>query len=290
MRSVLLINLLGFIPQAQAKDFMDRLTVVPIVDRLLDRTVKVPLVRQTDVDSTTFGKPQHLSVPLRSSPHFAAPPRPASPLPAQIPFTGRPRPLPNMVIDRLGHSEDFKHRSSVHPLVTVSAATSAATAQTEAESATAASGADLEAIYGMPPVTPKYGQVEEIHSEEEFDNILQQSSGLVVLEVVSKWCRTCKSFAQTYQRMAIDYYGKASFLKVVWNENESTNGLTMTRLESKRVPSFFVFLDGKLVAKTTGGKEDALRSLLDECIRSRGLLRGWLLRGTPEKQPAQVQP
>lgn len=279
MRSITLIIVLAFLAQGQC--FMDKL-VDKLVDKLLDRALKVSPIQQVDVDETALGKLSHLPVPLQSSPHFAT-----SRLPAPLPLTGQPRsspnivarstsqlqaplplplavrhrPFPNNIARGMGSLEDFKQRSSAHRLATAPGAIPAARSAAVAESPTAAVEA-LEAT-GM---NPKHGQVEEIHSEEDFDNFLQQSSGLVVIEAVSTWCRACKAFARKYARMAQDYSGKASFLKVVLNENASTNKLGMERLGVKATPSFFVFLDGRLVGEATGVNERELRSTLDDCL------------------------
>jgi hypothetical protein len=300
MRSIAPVALVAFVAQVHAKNVnqasnmhgfmvntvqdsdstsdssMDKM-VKKLVLKLLDRTLEVSHVHQTDVDNTTFGKPRHPSVPRGSSPYFAT-----SRLPSTFPMTG-PRPVPNLIARRVHYLEDSKLKSLVHRPVTVSAATSETVLQTEAESdaesASAVTGEDLEAIYGLPPLIPKYGEVTQIKSEEDFDNILQQSSGLVLLEVVMRLCRACKKFEPTYQRMAMDYYGKVIFLKVLYNENESTFRLTKSRLKLKETPSFFVFRDGQLLTNTTGANRTLLCSTLDECI----------IHGTPKEQPSQVQ-
>merc|ERR1719171_1864272 len=106
--------------------------------------------------------------------------------------------------------------------------------------------------------TPRPGEVEEVHSAEELDSILQQSSGLVLLEVVSTWCHMCRSFAPKYKRMAAEYTGKVRFLKVTGNENASTNTLVMERLKVRETPAFYFFQDGEVVSQQKGGKAEEL--------------------------------
>lgn len=303
--SVQLITLLAFVAEADPKQLPTSLNshaqdsrgngqdsthklVDKLVDKLLDRALKASPVHRTEVDNTMLEKHGHLAVPLQSSPHFITSRLPTLlPLapPPSLPLAGRPQPFPNNIAYRLSHLEDFGQKSSAHQLVAALAATSAAVAEAEEESTNAAVKS-LEAIYGQPPVIRKYGHVEEIHSEEQWDYLLQQSSGLIVLEAVSTRCRACRAFAGKYQRMAVDYQGKVQFLKLVLDENASTHKLGMHRLGVKFTPSFFVFLDGKLMGEESAlrgrgnltSKESALRSTLDDCILSR----------TPKQEPSQV--
>eukprot|EP00746_Dinoflagellata_sp_MGD_P076611 gnl/MRDRNA2_/MRDRNA2_30834_c0_seq2.p1 gnl/MRDRNA2_/MRDRNA2_30834_c0~~gnl/MRDRNA2_/MRDRNA2_30834_c0_seq2.p1 ORF type:complete len:317 (+),score=51.98 gnl/MRDRNA2_/MRDRNA2_30834_c0_seq2:46-996(+) len=298
MHGTMLINLIGLLAQVHTKDLlanqrsntqlkmdwseassvdmvqdsvgnahgsMDML-VNKMVWKLLGRTLKVTHIHQTNVEKTTLGKPGRVAVPLQSSPRCAT-----SHLSASL--ERQTRPLPNLIARR-AHSEEKKEKSSVHRLAPVLAAMSPAPAEPVMESANALAGADLEAVYASAPAIPKHGHIHQIHSEEEFDGILEKSSGVVVLEVDSRYCRACRYLARTVQRIAYDYYGKASFLKVTWDENESTRKLAVTRLQVKRTPSFFVFLNGELMAITKpqprDALDDALRSTLDECVLPQG--------------------
>eukprot|EP00746_Dinoflagellata_sp_MGD_P076610 gnl/MRDRNA2_/MRDRNA2_30834_c0_seq1.p1 gnl/MRDRNA2_/MRDRNA2_30834_c0~~gnl/MRDRNA2_/MRDRNA2_30834_c0_seq1.p1 ORF type:complete len:286 (+),score=42.52 gnl/MRDRNA2_/MRDRNA2_30834_c0_seq1:46-903(+) len=269
MHGTMLINLIGLLAQVHTKDLlanqrsntqlkmdwseassvdmvqdsvgnahgsMDML-VNKMMQKMFERTYKAPLMHQTDVDKATLGKPGHIAVPHQSS-HLLA----THHLPAV-----QPRLLPNFIARRAGHSAGIKQKSSVHWPAPVSAAT-----------------LHLEAAHACPPVIPKYGHIQEIHSEEELNHILQETSGLVMLEVGARFCRACRTFACTYQQIAKDHNGQASFLKVAWDENKSTHNLAVKRLEVKKAPSFFVFLDGNLVSVTKAQPRDAL----EEALRS----------------------
>jgi len=112
---------------------------------------------------------------------------------------------------------------------------------------------------GATKTTSENGRVDEVHSEEEFDSVLQHSSELVVVQFSAQWCGPCKLFAPIYERMAAEYSGRARFLKVDAKENESTNNLAK-RFQVKGIPAFYFIRDGKVLATETGVKaEDPLR-------------------------------
>jgi thiol-disulfide isomerase/thioredoxin len=121
--------------------------------------------------------------------------------------------------------------------------------------------AELSDAAIKPAAATKTGPVEEVHSEEELDNWLNQAPGLVVLEVVASWCRVCKNFTPKYKRLAGEY-DHVKFLKVVGNENDSTRSLAVQRFQIKKTPSFIFLRDGEVVATQQGGNMDKLHSIL----------------------------
>eukprot|EP00746_Dinoflagellata_sp_MGD_P153840 gnl/MRDRNA2_/MRDRNA2_84486_c0_seq1.p1 gnl/MRDRNA2_/MRDRNA2_84486_c0~~gnl/MRDRNA2_/MRDRNA2_84486_c0_seq1.p1 ORF type:complete len:250 (+),score=33.96 gnl/MRDRNA2_/MRDRNA2_84486_c0_seq1:2-751(+) len=216
-----------------------------MLQRLIDWTYTVPPMHQTDLDQATLGKCGHIAIPLQSAHCFAIHHLPA----------GRPRLLPNLISRMVSHSEGTKQKSSVQRPAPVFAAAH-----------------HLEAADADLPMIPISGHIQQIHSEEEFNDIVHQFSGLVMLEVVSRRkCLACTAFARTYQQIAIDHSGKAIFLKLVWDDTESTHKLAV-KLGMKEAPSFVVFHDGKLMATTKlqpldfFSLERALRSTLAEYI------------------------
>jgi thiol-disulfide isomerase/thioredoxin len=122
--------------------------------------------------------------------------------------------------------------------------------------------AAVEAAPATRDLLQEKGLVEEVHSEQDLDDYLKHSSGLVVLEVVSSWCRTCKSFGPKYKRLA-GSYEEIKFLKMTRNENESTDKVTKERYNIKATPSFLFLRNGREVARQTGANLDDLHSILD---------------------------
>jgi thiol-disulfide isomerase/thioredoxin len=121
--------------------------------------------------------------------------------------------------------------------------------------------AELSEAARPPAAATRYGPVEDVHSEEDLDNWLKQTSGLVVLEVVASSCRVCNNFAPKYKRLAGDY-SDVKFLKVLFNENDSTRHLASQRFQIKRAPSFIFLRCGEVVATQQGGNFEDLHSLL----------------------------
>lgn len=119
-----------------------------------------------------------------------------------------------------------------------------------------------------PKPTERKKHVRMVNTEQEFDTIIDQSTGCVLIGFTSNVCKPCKAFAPTYEKMAAEYSEKATFLSM----NAQKNKEVRTRLNVRSVPSFYLFRGGKMVAMETQFKkyktEFALRSLLDECALS----------------------
>lgn len=117
-----------------------------------------------------------------------------------------------------------------------------------------------------PPVQQEQG-VQEVHSEDVLDSVVQQSDEPVLVEFTTTWCGPCKIFAPIYDKMASQYSGKAKFLKVTVNENEATSSLAK-RFQVRAIPSFLLFHNKEIVAQETGVKvETKLRHSLNACMR-----------------------
>jgi thiol-disulfide isomerase/thioredoxin len=112
--------------------------------------------------------------------------------------------------------------------------------------------------------------VQEVRSEEDLDNILEQSSGLVVLKVCTAFCNPCKLFSPKYESVAGELSGQAAFLQMNKNENDSTNHVVKQRLKTKTVPTFYFFRDGKLVAEHTCVDKNDFVSNLNKHILAQG--------------------
>lgn len=109
-----------------------------------------------------------------------------------------------------------------------------------------------------------------LNSGDELDRHIQSSPGCVLLQFTATRCSPCKLFAPTYERIAADYMGRATLLSIDAMKNKHVR----SRFGIKGVPSFYLFRNGKVVAKERGlsaeraMSELALRSHLDECVSS----------------------
>jgi len=100
--------------------------------------------------------------------------------------------------------------------------------------------------------------VNEVKSMEEFQLLLQEEKGPIILEVGFTFCKPCKKFDPKYKLFA-EHYEDVLFLKVYGNRNESCKQLCKQILGVKATPTFYLYSDGKLVDKHIGIKEDPFR-------------------------------
>jgi thiol-disulfide isomerase/thioredoxin len=121
--------------------------------------------------------------------------------------------------------------------------------------------AEVDVPHAAAALAPK-GRVEEVHSEEDLDLCLEQSSGLVGLEVVGAMCKQCRDFKPKYKRLA-GKYDDIKFLTMTGNENDSTFRVANSRFNIKATPSFVFLRNGEEVARQRGADLENLRSMLD---------------------------
>lgn len=113
--------------------------------------------------------------------------------------------------------------------------------------------------------TFKRGIVNEVRSMEDFQLLLQEESGPIVLEVGFTFCKPCKRFEPKYKLFA-EHYDKVLFLKVYGNRNQSCKQLCKQILQVKATPSFYMYKEGSLASKHVGIKEDGLRKKIKELL------------------------
>ena len=104
----------------------------------------------------------------------------------------------------------------------------------------------------------KKKHVNEVKSMEEFQLLLREEKGPIVLEVGFTFCKPCKKFQPKYQLFA-EHYDDVLFLMVYGNRNQSCKQLCKTILNVKATPTFYMYSNGSLVDKHVGIKEDPLR-------------------------------
>jgi len=110
--------------------------------------------------------------------------------------------------------------------------------------------------------------VNEVRSMEEFQLLLQEEKGPIIMEVGFTFCKPCKKFEPKYKLFA-EHYKDALFLIIYGNRNQSTKQLCKTILKVKATPTFYMYANGKQVDKHVGIKEQPLRekiiALIDQC-------------------------
>lgn len=96
----------------------------------------------------------------------------------------------------------------------------------------------------------------------DFEKLVKENDAVVV-DFYAKWCAPCLKMMPMVDKLAGEYMGKASVIKVEADGNQSilqANGID-------EIPSFLVFRKGKLIQKTSGFREEPkLKELFDQAI------------------------
>jgi thioredoxin 1 len=95
----------------------------------------------------------------------------------------------------------------------------------------------------------------------EFEAEVTGSAIPVLLDIYGEHCPPCRQLAPTIDKLAADYKGRASVLKV----EAGVNGGLAGDLAVSAVPTVVAFRDGKEVGRLVGYKpESAYRKLLEQ--------------------------
>lgn len=102
----------------------------------------------------------------------------------------------------------------------------------------------------------------ELVTDEDFKSIIIDNKK-VVIKYHAAWCDTCKIFKPKFKRLSADErYKGIKFLDVDSEANPELSQLA----ELKKLPSFAIFKDGKLIDCISTEKEEVLVELLDKLI------------------------
>ncbi|KAK3281729.1 hypothetical protein CYMTET_10499 [Cymbomonas tetramitiformis] len=107
----------------------------------------------------------------------------------------------------------------------------------------------------------KKGEVKQISSAKEFDEIIEaHSERLVILDCSMTWCGPCKVLLPKFKLYA-ENYNDAIFLHMNGDENDSCSEL-FSRLQVGKVPSIHMFRDKELVSRHEGIDGKMLRTVI----------------------------
>lgn len=229
-----------------------------VVDKLFERLLMASPIHKTDMDCMTLGKPAHSAVSLHSSPSF-----PISRVPSPCSLRAQPQPVPNMIVNGLSRpttQKDFEGNAVQRQVKVFNARPSSVQVVAEAEPDLSSAKADAGSTNAGEQLQDLVGVV---HSEADMNNYVNQSSGLVVLEVTTRFCMMCRMFERKYNLIAQDYSGRVKCLKVVADEGESTNYLVKQRFNVTSAPYFLIFRNGERVREFRGANDGLLRSTLN---------------------------
>ncbi|MHA8051641.1 thioredoxin domain-containing protein [Aquirufa sp. ROCK-SH2] len=116
----------------------------------------------------------------------------------------------------------------------------------------------MKPLEGVPNV--KHDQAWD---KKEFDKVIAKDEAVVV-DFFAKWCAPCIKMMPTVDKLAKDYEGKVTVLKVEADGNQAI----LQAYGIDEIPGFLVFQKGKLVLKTAGFRVEAqLKELFDTSLK-----------------------
>ena len=108
------------------------------------------------------------------------------------------------------------------------------------------------------------GNVAEI-TDQSFEQEVLQSDTPVLVDFWAVWCGPCRMIAPTVEALATTYAGKAKFVKVNVDENQSTPA----RYNIRGIPTLLLFKSGQVQEQLVGAAsretiENMIKKHLDE--------------------------
>ena len=88
----------------------------------------------------------------------------------------------------------------------------------------------------------------QVVTDENFDQEVEQSAGLTVVDFWATWCGPCRMIAPILDQLAVDYAGSVKVTKL----DVDANIKTATRFNVRSIPMLLFFKDGKLVDQIVG--------------------------------------
>lgn len=99
-------------------------------------------------------------------------------------------------------------------------------------------------------------------NEENFENEVLKSSKPVVVDFWAPWCGPCRMATPVVEAISAEYAGKVLVAKVNTDENSDIAG----EYGIMSIPTFFLFKEGKQLARIVGFSEDDIRKLITSNI------------------------
>lgn len=104
-------------------------------------------------------------------------------------------------------------------------------------------------------------------SEEEFAHKVLEAQQPVLVDFYADWCGPCRRLSPVLERIAQDYIGKATLVKI----NVDHSPKLATRYQIQSVPTVILFVDGRAKRRWSGIQpEKTYRAALNEAIRNNG--------------------
>ena len=112
-------------------------------------------------------------------------------------------------------------------------------------------------------VSRNRGAAETIHlTDQNFDETLTATPGLVMVDFWAEWCGPCRAIAPVLEELAEASEGRVTLMKVNVDEN---HGLAV-RYAIRSIPTIVFFKDGAAVDRVVGA---APRAVLRDIVNAR---------------------
>jgi thioredoxin 1 len=104
---------------------------------------------------------------------------------------------------------------------------------------------------------------ENVHNikETEFEEVLKNNDGLVLVDFWAPWCGPCKAIAPTLEELAKDFAGKVTIVKINVDENQTLPATYGVR----GIPNLVLFKKGEKADQKVGQQT---KTTLTEWIES----------------------
>lgn len=100
-------------------------------------------------------------------------------------------------------------------------------------------------------------------TDQEFDQAVLQSDGLVLVDFWATWCASCRMVAPILDELATEYAGKTTIVKV----NVDENAENVMRYQVRSTPTIIFFRNGQEVDRIVGaGKKAHYTTRLDALL------------------------
>ena len=104
------------------------------------------------------------------------------------------------------------------------------------------------------------GKVRELKTSEQFEEIIKDHERAAFIDFWAEWCGPCKMVAPVVERLAKEYDGRMTFVKVNVDEFPEIS----RRYSVRSIPTMIIFREGKAATRISGFKpEGQLRPHID---------------------------